>query len=185
MERFSFHGKKFINETSDVFKDWINTADKAKQLLITNPNVENWMAIEKAITRVYLVDGAFNTYIPKSEYVRYDYDDFGRDVEIYLFTGKKADEINDEELLKVYSVLKNTPELSVRTFAIRNNDKYQYYVLTSYKYVKDCNLVEVFNNYAALFEKMYKNGAKTIHLNGNIKHYPDNKKHMAVISFTV
>ena len=31
LERFIFHGKKFVNDTSEVFKNRIDTAEEAKE----------------------------------------------------------------------------------------------------------------------------------------------------------
>ncbi len=123
--RFLFHGKKFVQDTVEVFKNRIDTAEKAKELLKTTANVKDLLEIEKSITGCHLVDGKLNFYMPSSEYTLYD--DYN--YKLYYFNGVKNDFINDEELLKVSKVIGSLNGKIKTVFCIINNGVYQYYFL--------------------------------------------------------
>lgn len=123
IERLLFHGGKFLKDTGDVFKNRIDTAEEAKNLLRTSAKIKDIIEIENSISGCYFGNGKVNSYMPSDEYILND--DYG--FKLYYFNGAKADFISDEELLKVSKIvnsIKNKPKV---VFAIRVNGKYQYY----------------------------------------------------------
>lgn len=124
-ERFLFHGKKFVQDTGEVFKNRIDTAEEAKELLRTTASVKDLLEIGSSITGCRFANGKINAYMPSSEYTLYD--DYG--FKLYYFNSSKNDFINDEELLKVSKIINSLNEKVKIVFAIRNNGIYQYYFL--------------------------------------------------------
>ena len=124
IDRFVFHGKKFVNDTSEVFKNRIDTAEEAKELLRTTASVRNLIDIENAVNGCHFKNGKVSSYMPTSEYTLYD--DYG--FKLYFFNGQKSDFIKDEDLLKVSKIIKslkkNKPNM---VFALRNGETYQFY----------------------------------------------------------
>lgn len=126
IERFVFHGKKFVEDTGEIFKTGIDTAAEASELLRTTASVKDLYTIKDSVIGSRFNNGKINTYMPSDEYTLYD--DYG--YKLYYFNGEKSDFINDEELLKVSKIIGavNGIKDKVRTvFAIRNNGNYQYY----------------------------------------------------------
>lgn len=125
IERFVFHGKKFVSDTSEVFKNRIGTAEEAKELLRTTASVKDLFEISNSVKGCYFGNGRVNSYMPSDEYTMYD--DYG--YKLYYFNGTKNDFINDEELLKVSKVINSISNKPKNVFAIRNNEGYQYFFL--------------------------------------------------------
>ena len=48
-ERLFFHGSKFVKDAGEVFKNRINTAEEAKELLKTSAKVKDMYEISDAI----------------------------------------------------------------------------------------------------------------------------------------
>lgn len=123
VERLFFHGKKFVEDTTEVFKNRIDTAEEAKELLKTSAKVIDLIEIENAVKGVHFRNGKVNAYMPSDEYTLND--EYG--FKLYNFNGQKMDFISDEEMLKVANVInsiKNKPNI---VFAIKAFGKYQYY----------------------------------------------------------
>lgn len=125
VERLLFHGKKFVEDTGEVFKNRIDTAEEAKELLRTTASVTDLIEISKSIKGNYFNNGKINSYMPKSEYTLYD--DYG--FKLYFFNEAKADYITDEELLKVSKVISSVNKNIKNVFAIRNTESHQYFFL--------------------------------------------------------
>ena len=100
IERFVFHGRKFVSDTSEVFKNRIDTAEEAKELLRTTASVKDLFEISNSVKGCYFGNGRVNSYMSSDEYTLYD--DYG--YKLYYFNGAKSDFIKDEELLKVSSM---------------------------------------------------------------------------------
>ena len=126
LKRLLFHGKKFVKDVDETFKERINTAEKAKNLLRTRASVKDLYAISDSLEIKKLTDNIPGSYMPTSEYTLYD--DYG--FKLYYFNGEKNDFLSDEELLKVSKVInsygKNKPN---KVFAMRVYYKYQFYFL--------------------------------------------------------
>ena len=126
LKRLLFHGKKFVKDVDETFKERINTAEKAKNLLRTRASVKDLYAISDSLEIKKLTDNIPGSYMPTSEYTLYD--DYG--FKLYYFNGEKNDFLSDEELLKVSKVInsygKNKPK---KVFAMRVYYKYQFYFL--------------------------------------------------------
>jgi len=126
IERLMFHSKKFVEDTGEVFKNRIDTAEKAANLLRARASVKDIFEITKSISGCYFSNGKINSYMPSNEYTLYD--DYG--YKLYYFNGQKSDFINDEELLKVNEIIKSvnkTNKIVRIVYAIRNYGKYQYF----------------------------------------------------------
>lgn len=123
VERLFFHGQKFVEDTTEVFKNRIDTAEEAKELLRTSAKVVELIDIERAIKGVYFRNGNVNSYMPSDEYTLND--DYG--FKLYLFNGQKNDFITDEEMLKVARVINAMSNKPKVVFAIRARTKFQYY----------------------------------------------------------
>ena len=129
VERLLFHGKKFVEDTGEVFKSRIDTAAEASELLRTTASIKDLYAIKDAVVGSRFNNGKINTYMSSDEYTLYD--DYG--YKLYYFNGEKADFINDEELLKVSKIIgavnkiKNKARPVNYVYAIRTNGKYQYF----------------------------------------------------------
>lgn len=122
IERMFFHGKRFIEDTGEIFKDRIDTAEKAKELLST-ARVNDLFEIENAVRGVYFSNGKINSHMPADEYTLND--DYG--FKLYYFNKQKADFIPDEEMIKVSNVINSLTNKPNIVFAIRNGFGYQYY----------------------------------------------------------
>jgi hypothetical protein len=122
-ERFLFHGRMFVNDTNEVFKNRIDTADEVKEILKTSAKATDLMEIERAIKGVYFRNGNVNSYMPSDEYTLND--DYG--FKLYHFNGQKNDFITDEEMLKVSKVINAMSNKPKVVFAIRVGMKFQYY----------------------------------------------------------
>jgi len=122
-ERFLFHGRMFVNDTNEVFKNRIDTADEVKEILKTSAKTTDLMEIERAIKGVYFRNGNVNSYMPSNEYTLND--DYG--FKLYNFNGQKNDFITDEEMLKVSKVINAMSNKPKVVFAIRVGMKFQYY----------------------------------------------------------
>ena len=127
LERLLFHGKKFVNDTSEVFKNRIDTAEEAKELLRTTASVANLFEIKNSINGCYFNNGKVSAYMPSDEYTLYDDNGY----KLYYFNCQKNDFIEDEELIKVSSVIKSLKKKKPeQVFAIRNmGGSYQYFFL--------------------------------------------------------
>lgn len=126
VERLLFHGKKFVEDTGEVFKNRIDTAAEASELLRTTASVKDLYDIKDAVIGSRFSNGKINTYMSSNEYTLYD--DYG--YKLYYFNGEKADFINDEELLKVSRIIDAVNKIKDQiriVFAIRNNGGYQYF----------------------------------------------------------
>ena len=123
IERLLFHGGKFLKDTGEVFKNRIDTAEEASNLLRTSASVKDIIEIENSIKGCYFGNGKVNSYMPSDEYAIND--DYG--FKLYYFNGKKNDFINDEELLKVSKVINSIENKPKNVFAIKAYGKYQYY----------------------------------------------------------
>lgn len=123
MERLLFHGKKFVEDTEEVFKSRINTAEEVENILRTSASVENLLKIEDAVRGTYFANGKINSYMPNNEYVLVD--DYG--FKLYYFNGVKNDFILDEELLKVSNVINSMENKPKYVFSINVSGKRQYY----------------------------------------------------------
>jgi len=123
IERFLFHGGKFLKDTGEVLKNRIDTAEEACNLLRTSASVKDIIEIENSIKGCYFGNGKINSYMPSDEYVLND--EYG--FKLYYFNGKKNDFINDEELLKVSKVINSIENKPKNIFVIRAYGKYQYY----------------------------------------------------------
>jgi hypothetical protein len=122
-ERLVFHGRKFVSDTSEVFKNRIDTAEEVKDILKSSAKVTDLIEIEKAIKDVHFRNGKVNSYMPSNEYTLND--DYG--FKLYLFNGQKNDFITDEEILKVSKVINAMSNKPKVVFAIRVGIKFQYY----------------------------------------------------------
>lgn len=126
LKRLLFHGKKFVKDVDETFKERINTAEKAKNLLRTRASVKDLYDISNCLEIKKLTDNIPGSYMPTSEYTLYD--DYG--FKLYYFNGEKNDFLSDEELLRVSKVInsysKNKPS---KVFAMRVYYKYQFYFL--------------------------------------------------------
>jgi hypothetical protein len=126
LKRILFHGKKFVKDVDETFKERINTSEKAKNLLRTRASVKDLYDIINCLEPKKLTDNIPGSYMPTSEYTLYD--DYG--FKLYYFNGEKNDFLSDEELLKVSKVInsygKNKPN---KVFAMRVYYKYQFYFL--------------------------------------------------------
>ena len=123
--RLFFHGKKFIKDVDETFKNRIDTAGKATELLRGGAKVEDLYEIAKSIDGKRFSNNVPYSYMPSSEYTLYN--DFG--FNLYYFNGEKNDFMSDEELLKLSNVinaLKNKPS---KVFALKVAYKYQFYFL--------------------------------------------------------
>jgi hypothetical protein len=113
----------FVNDTNEVFKNRIDTADEVKEILKTSAKATDLMEIERAIKGVYFRNGNVNSYMPSNEYTLNDYYGF----KLYHFNGQKNDFITDEEMLKVSKVINAMSNKPKVVFAIRVGMKFQYY----------------------------------------------------------
>lgn len=123
IERLLFHGGKFLKDTGEVFKNRIDTAEEASNLLRASASVKDIIEIENSIKGCYFGNGKVNSYMPSDEYTLND--DYG--FKLYYFNGKKNDFIKDEELLKVSKVINSIENKPKFVFVIRAYGKYQYY----------------------------------------------------------
>lgn len=123
IERLLFHGGKFLKDTGEVFKNRIDTAEEASNLLRSSASVKDIIEIENSIKGCYFRNGKVNSYMPSEEYALND--DYG--FKLYYFNGKKNDFIKDEELLKVSKVVNSIENKPKNVFVIRAYGKYQYY----------------------------------------------------------
>lgn len=127
VERLFFHGSKFVKDAGEVFKNRINTAEEAKELLKTSAKVKDMYEISDAIHGVYCQDGKIKTYMPSDEYTVYDVGTLP--IKLYYFNGQKSDFINDEELIKLYKILKPVNLKVNDIYCLRAMGKYQFYFL--------------------------------------------------------
>jgi hypothetical protein len=123
VERLFFHGKKFVEDTTEVFKNRIDTAEEAKELLKTSAKVIDLIEIENAVKGVHFRNGKVNAYMPSDEYTLND--EYG--FKLYNFNGQKNSFISDEELLKISKVINSIDNKPNYVFAMRVGEKNQYY----------------------------------------------------------
>lgn len=123
LKRFFFHGKKFVKDIDEAFKNNLNTAEEAKDLLRMRASVDDLFKIERAIDGRKFSDNAPGSYMPSSEYTLYDDNGF----KLYYFNGEKGDFLSDEQVLKVSNVINSIDNKPLKVFAIKGVYKYQFY----------------------------------------------------------
>ena len=123
LKRFFFHGKKFVMDIDEAFKNNLNTAEEAKDLLKMRASVDDLFKIERAIDGRKFSDNAPGSYMPSSEYTLYDDNGF----KLYYFNGEKGDFLSDEQVLKVSNVINSIDNKPLKVFAIKGVYKYQFY----------------------------------------------------------
>ena len=70
IERFLFHGKKFVSDTSEVFKNRIDTAEEAKDYenfdglldVMKNQTYITWEKLENGDYKIDLTDNFFKAF---------------------------------------------------------------------------------------------------------------------------
>ena len=72
VERLFFHGKKFVEDTGEVFKNRLDTAEEAKALLRTTASVADLIVIENAVKGSHFSNGKMNFCMSSDEYTLYD-----------------------------------------------------------------------------------------------------------------
>lgn len=123
LKRFFFHGKKFVMDIDEAFKNNLNTGEEAKDLLRMRASVDDLFKIERAIDGRKFSDNAPGSYMPSSEYTLYDDNGF----KLYYFNGEKGDFFSDEQVLKVSNIINSIDNKPLKVFAIKGVYKYQFY----------------------------------------------------------
>lgn len=123
IDRFIFHGAKFAKDLNEAFKDTINTADKAKELLRTSASVDDLFKIESAIEGKRFSGNAPGSYMPSSEYTSYD----GNGFKVIYLNGEKNSFLNDEEFLKVSKIIESLDKKPKYIYALTVAYKTQFY----------------------------------------------------------
>ena len=128
VERFTFYGKRFANDVDEFFKDRIETAEEAKNLLRTSAKVIDLYNISRAIHGIYYAEGKMKSYMPSSEYTSYEIGPMT--TRLYYFNGEKDDYITDEKVIKLYNIIKDLDTvLESDIYCLNNSGKYQFYCL--------------------------------------------------------
>lgn len=125
VRRLFFHGQRFISDIDDAFRDKLNTAEEAKDLLRMRASVEDLIKIDKAIDGRRFSGSAPGSYMPSTEYTLYNDYDF----KLYFLNGEKSDFLNDEEVLKVVKIINSLKNKPGKVFGFRAKFKYQFYFL--------------------------------------------------------
>lgn len=128
LSRFSFYGKIFANDVNDYLKYRVRTAEEAKSLLRLGAKVDDLYKIQSAIHDIYHDDGKIKTYMPSSEYTLYDIGSLT--TKLYYFNGEKENYLTDEEVLRLYDVIKDLDAvLNPDIYCLSSAGKHQFYCL--------------------------------------------------------
>lgn len=129
---FTFYGKGFVRDISNVIYPTICDANGVRNLLKSTASVKDMQAIDSALKGVYNFDGKLHNVMCSDEYKRYD-DTINLNEIIYFCGSKnKISYLNDEELNKAFKVLHAVSNLSKKhlmAYCIVNSlGKYQYFI---------------------------------------------------------